>query len=121
MTGGYLYIPLICCGQTMNDILVDRKRVAATCSVCGRIWKPENKVNNGAIHFTRVFIKNEDTDATLDEVLRQGEDLVDRIRTSIQISIDSILMSDVMDSDKKSTSLVPIWKDEDEKKNGPKQ
>ncbi len=34
------YIPIMCCGQEMAEIYEGEERVAATCSICGKVWKP---------------------------------------------------------------------------------
>lgn len=43
MSGNIYYIPIICCGQAMNEVFEGDKRIAATCSICHKTWKPTEK------------------------------------------------------------------------------
>jgi len=40
VSGNIVYIPILCCGQPMAEIYEGEKRIAATCPICKKTWRP---------------------------------------------------------------------------------
>jgi uncharacterized Zn finger protein len=64
MMGDIFYIPIMCCGKEMDEIYQDGKRICATCSECGKTWRPKIS-NNPQWTITKMYVKNTDTNIKL--------------------------------------------------------
>jgi hypothetical protein len=110
------YIPIMCCGKQMDEVLVNDKRVMAICSVCGKTWRPaiyQLKYGNFTLSYRVKLLDSDDIDEKTEEARQKVAVLKSTIAESLKTEIDELWKKSFY-SEGGFEEGKPIWKDTQE-------